>query len=82
MYFYIIIITYYLAKILLLRGTFNVNVTDGSLDLDFLSSVNLAKISAIEIGVVRGDRPYTERSLYFYLSSGKRPSLLVTGRGV
>ena len=44
------------VKNIALERTFNVNVTDGSLDLDFLSSVDLAKISAIEIGVVRGDR--------------------------
>ncbi|MDJ0594116.1 MAG: malectin domain-containing carbohydrate-binding protein [Pleurocapsa sp. MO_226.B13] len=37
------------GKDIALERTFNVNVTDGSLDLDFLSSVNLAKISAIEI---------------------------------
>ncbi|MDJ0594391.1 MAG: malectin domain-containing carbohydrate-binding protein [Pleurocapsa sp. MO_226.B13] len=37
------------GKDLALEKTFNVNVTDGSLDLDFLSSVDLAKISAIEI---------------------------------
>ena len=57
------------GKNIAFERTFNVSVSDvsvsdGSLDLDFLSSVDLAKISAIEIGVVRGDRPYTERSLF------------------
>ncbi len=37
------------GKDIALERTFNVNVSDGSLDLDFLSSVDLAKISAIEI---------------------------------
>ena len=37
------------GKNIALERTFNVNVSDGSLDLDFLSSVDLAKISAIEI---------------------------------
>ena len=37
------------GKDLALEKTFNVNVNDGSIDLDFLSSVDLAKISAIEI---------------------------------
>ena len=37
------------GKDIALEKTFNVNVNDGSLDLDLLSSVDLAKISAIEI---------------------------------
>ena len=37
------------GKNIALDRTFNVNVTDGSIDLDFLSSIDKAKVSAIEI---------------------------------